>query len=67
MNLSILKPAKSEVYGLIGFIVCASTLMYIQRYFGGSFDMVTALVVLVSGIVFEFIYNISVDIEVSNK
>jgi hypothetical protein len=67
MNLSILKPAKSEVYGLIGFIVCAAILMYIQRYFGGSFDMVTALVVLISAVVFEVIYNTSIDIEVSNK
>jgi hypothetical protein len=66
MDLSILKPTKSEIHGLIGFVICAAILMYIQRYFGGSFDMITALVVLISVAVFEIIYNISIDIDASN-
>jgi len=66
MDLSILKPTKSEVHGVIGFAIFIWVMIYIQQYFGGSFDMITALVVLISVAVFEIIYNISIDIDASN-
>ncbi len=63
MGLSV----KSEVYGIIGFVVCAAILMFGQYHFGGTFDMVTALIVLISIAVYEIISNVTIDIEVSNK
>ena len=66
MDLSILKPTKSEVHGVIGFAIFIWVMIYIQQYFGGSFDMTTALIMLFGVFIYHVICNISIDIDVSN-
>ena len=67
MDLSILKPTKSEIYGLIGFAIFIWVMVYVQQYFGGKFDVTTSLIVLFGVFIYRVICNVSVDIEVSNK
>jgi multisubunit Na+/H+ antiporter MnhG subunit len=67
MDLSILKPTKSEIYGYISFFIALLIMFSVQKHFGGFPDFVTAIIVIVAIAIQDIISNISVDIEVSNK